>query len=1758
MNINAGSNVIEAAQAIAQAEIKKISFDKTIIAQIVKLIDANTGEYKVKHETAVFSAYSSDAYKEGDMVYVKVPNGDMSNKKFIERKYNSSDVDEKDLNKNWDKLMPVGPNIYELYNNYVEDTNEYLLLTGATEHNSPVQYKSRVIYNSQSSGFSDKEFQLYVSQYDKIKLSAEFLTSINTIKEGNYGLKFVFSSKQTEDNPEAIDFFYLLDFDDFYGNPFTYSSYSLQSVTIDISDIKDKIQGLKSIELFESFVDYDSQIQKQYDDAGEISLVEVYNTDEPNIRCRNIDIRFQEFNENYDRNSYIINIATPKGISLEYNRYTILEAGLYFQTQNLLKNNLEDCEISWYYRDEVEPEDEDYDLKVGRNWRKIKYTGNELQYNFTTIDDGITLRIQPLTNAVIFKKDILLCIVYKEETILTKQITLYDLNIDRFYLERDNNKIYLKSTIVNDDIPTDIAWSIIYPSGASEEKGNANPLDILDILEENLDFIVRCQIGDPLNNFYLDLAIGQNTNQLRNINVVFNITPYSNFNYNADGNIASKYTKTECIITPVIQTFSSDINLNTYSYTWVLKNNPSKEDGNPYTILNENAQSPAGTMMKDIWVDADNKVHFKIATRFSYEDFYNTFSLIIEQKLLDERYFFDVSIGFSKDGDLGTNGTNFKCEIVPCSASGEDFADNQLKFFIYYYNSDKSAYTPKQMATGLYFKVKVYKDNNLISNINQYTISWKAENCVITAVANRNDMIQVMPQDDKISTNYLSSYKPDPNYSYTKEFYHRYITVSIQPTDSSYNLFYNYPIDVLLLPELENNPNYNVSINSLPMYILYNSDGKNPVYQMEEEYLSISINNVETKEVIGIYPDNNESIMSYNIAEQKDFEVRQTYNYVDSGNIIVFNQGNIKFIHSVLAYLNKYFNADLNNWDGMKVQIDEKGNYIYAPQIGAGKKDDGNTFTGVLMGSRAGGSSSSSTEKNTGLFGYQKGVNTFGLLSDGTAYFGASNGKIQIDGTNSLIYGGNSKNGANSMTLRLYNSDWNNSTNWGDTRAIDIRDSNNDASFYVTYDGKLHATGATISGNITLSSDSIIAWSNLPTDAVSTTKLNTKLDGYVDKTTFDDTDYIDKSKKNNTKYKYIESTKITSTTIESPTISGGTIIGGQIYGGTIKIGSFNDQDSGDLSTGWIINDNGIWHKNEKVKLNADGSVQFGSTSDDSIGYMKYNPTNGLLQIKGKIEATEGSFTGTITAGSGSKIGGWTIGSSALYNNGGSDTGLISTRYFQVATDGNITATGGKIGGWTIGSNALYKNDGYGQNSGLISTRYFKVDTNGKITASGGTIGGWHISTITLSHGKGDTYSNNTELINADGKFIVDTSGKIIATGVDISGTINATSGTIGGWNINTSSDGKLYYGTGDSALELNPNGDTTTNPVFKATKNFKVYKDGGFIFQRENDYIKTTDEGIEISGKVKLTAGSTITWNQISDHPTMSDYVTTTTFNSTDYIAKSKANNTKYTYIESTQITSATIESPTITGNKGKIGGWNIDGKLYDDDQEIELNPSGTASTNTTKTPAFKAGSKFKVYKDGVLEATGADISGKITANEGNIGGWAINNNEIIAETSNKITYLNSADASITCANIESMSNMKTVTLTDASINFFNMSGTTSAVVLGVIACDPSEGMLITNSSLINVITTNFTWENETLATQKWVTDKNYFNTSNVPKVYVKTDTSNKNLYVSFKSTGPTAADSFIQYSSETGNLIFRNTDGTGFKYIHIGSYTIQ
>lgn len=142
------------------------------------------------------------------------------------------------------------------------------------------------------------------------------------------------------------------------------------------------------------------------------------------------------------------------------------------------------------------------------------------------------------------------------------------------------------------------------------------------------------------------------------------------------------------------------------------------------------------------------------------------------------------------------------------------------------------------------------------------------------------------------------------------------------------------------------------------------------------------------------------------------------------------------YYRNQIFQVNNYENMDINSWDGISIDINEDNGTIFAPTLGAGFKNPfTNAFTGVIMGVNSGfrrqqrnadGSVAQGQGINqlavvgmtqdemlqydymTGLFGYQDGYSSFGLLENGTAFFGRADrgGRIIIDGYNATIYGG--------------------------------------------------------------------------------------------------------------------------------------------------------------------------------------------------------------------------------------------------------------------------------------------------------------------------------------------------------------------------------------------------------------------------------------------------------------------------------------------------------------------------------------------------------------------------------------------------------------------------------------------------------------------------------------------------------------------------------------------------------------------------------
>ena len=108
-------------------------------------------------------------------------------------------------------------------------------------------------------------------------------------------------------------------------------------------------------------------------------------------------------------------------------------------------------------------------------------------------------------------------------------------------------------------------------------------------------------------------------------------------------------------------------------------------------------------------------------------------------------------------------------------------------------------------------------------------------------------------------------------------------------------------------------------------------------------------------------------------------------------------EGNILWSQPILIMQSQYDFAMLNSWDG-GLTIDEENGIILSTMLGAGRKNDDNTFSGVLIGDIQQGTDLDSANNMTGVYGYHHGVQSYSLKEDGTATFGVpSRGQIQIN-----------------------------------------------------------------------------------------------------------------------------------------------------------------------------------------------------------------------------------------------------------------------------------------------------------------------------------------------------------------------------------------------------------------------------------------------------------------------------------------------------------------------------------------------------------------------------------------------------------------------------------------------------------------------------------------------------------------------------------------------------------------------------------------
>ena len=291
----------------------------------------------------------------------------------------------------------------------------------------------------------------------------------------------------------------------------------------------------------------------------------------------------------------------------------------------------------------------------------------------------------------------------------------------------------------------------------------------------------------------------------------------------------------------------------------------------------------------------------------------------------------------------------------------------------------------------------------------------------------------------------------------------------------------------------------------------------------------------------------------------------------------------------------------------------------------------------------------------------------------------------------------------------------------------------------------------------------------------------------------------------------------------------------------------------------------------------------------------------------------------------------------------SSDGLLQAK--NAVIYGTVYASGGEVGGFSI------------------KNKYLKCGTvgsnNGFLLYPGGSSTTYSVA--------GSSYKSFSMIVGSD--FGVTPSGKLHASGAEISGNITAKSLTLDGCSIKASA----VKGENNKTLQDELYGNSTGTKLL-------FYKAGTAIKQTESDTAPTdqshSNDYFSVSTQGLLTAANAVIYGTI--------------------------------YASSGKFTGE------ITATGGTIGGFMIDesklsygtvgndyafliypyGEKDADGNWVYRNPTTLAIESNTNNPranfSLIIGKSFGVSDNGKLYASGAEISGKITATTGDIGGWKV------------------------------------------------------------------------------------------------------------------------------------------------------------------------
>ena len=1083
--------LLQAMQIVSHKQIIHANFNKIVKGIIVACEDESLGKYKVQYQDGIWYAYNenlSNQYIPGTSVYIMIPNSDMQENKIIigsskqiEQTYISIKNQLDNFVSNGYNLLSLknsNQNSWKLWSEYpqcVENGNEIILYQDGNSN-------SKLIFNSEV--FNDQK-----SSIDKLLLQATIQTMLPPSRQygGNYGIGIDILFMNNEDNNE-IQRSYILDVDNIIGDPYVLTNPTKQKLLFEID-------GTNFIKINKIYL-----FVKDFTDNPENDKGNNYN-----IIISNLSLTSGREITETEKNGVLLTLKTEKGTIFGLNS----AAGDTRQIQAQIKIQMKNVDLKtqkvpfyWFIQNvKVTSHSDGYSKYGGQGWyclnKKSQKINNETT-KYIADDNKFIVKWEDVYAKEVKYK----CVIQYNQVLYSKEFTIKKLNAE-----------------YNIEIISDKGFDFRYDSGrptltcvVTKTQGE---------LEGNFEYAWSStnKIGNftslpsvlQLQNSYAQ-QVYQNKIYHLNISKItgFAVFKCSVFTSSENGGIC--IGTASAVITNKLQSdvdYSVVINNGTQVFLYNEQGISPYESGLEnyatipaltYTIYNEKGQPLSDQAMSNIqseWIvpsmsnsmliipNVQNSIGQIAEDPITHvKTFYNrsVFTYSINKNYYPERTQNNITLKvkyngmtlttktdfvFSKQGNPGTNGTQYQVRIVPNTE--QDISDRTP--MIYFEPNGNRMFPnwiipqPPQIGDKVgWFKVEIWQNGEEIfsnfasDNDKNIQIIWK--------ILSNNQQEKSYFQYNN-STDFTLYGIPSLNNSAIEEDEINFFTtlapanilqaeVIISQGDTKLKCFATFPIITvrldsgMLLDENELITQYNqlpfhIKLESGFNFVQYKSDGTAPSYNTKKPfkisiekkqnnvYTPININNLNdtvwyTKSSYGI----KRNIYKYeyeidkwkkkeNFIEEATFfhhlelnsskksskdqlwiKCKDKYDGLVKTEAVIFQtkiqNKKIRVHIPIHLLLNRYFNTDLNDWDGNSIDLgNNQKDIILTPQLGAGQKDNQNRFTGLIMGK---------VQKNniyqTGLFGYYQGIQTIAMdAKTGKTILGKSDsGQIEIDPSN--------------------------------------------------------------------------------------------------------------------------------------------------------------------------------------------------------------------------------------------------------------------------------------------------------------------------------------------------------------------------------------------------------------------------------------------------------------------------------------------------------------------------------------------------------------------------------------------------------------------------------------------------------------------------------------------------------------------------------------------------------------------------------------